>query len=58
MFAPEVPLYVVLFAGGIPLVFSLAVKLVRGQFRSDLSPESRLWRRRSWASTSPVLLSC
>ena len=36
LFAPEVPLYVVLFAGGIPLVFSLAVKLVRGQFRSDL----------------------
>ena len=35
LFAPEVPLYVVLFAGGIPLVFSLAVKLVRGQFGSD-----------------------
>jgi len=34
--APEVPLYVVLFGGGIPLVASLAVKLVRGQFGSDL----------------------
>jgi heavy metal translocating P-type ATPase len=35
-FAPEVPLYVVLFGGGIPLVVSLALKLVRGQFGSDL----------------------
>jgi len=34
--APEVPLYVVLFGGGIPLVVSLVVKLVRGQFGSDL----------------------
>jgi cation transport ATPase len=34
--APEVPLYVVLFGGGVPLVVSLAVKLVRGQFGSDL----------------------
>jgi hypothetical protein len=29
--APEVPLYVVLFGGGIPLVVSLAVKLIRGE---------------------------
>ncbi len=36
LFAPEVPLYVVLFGGGIPLVVSLALKLVRGQFGSDL----------------------
>ena len=35
-FAPEVPLYVVLLGGGIPLVASLALKLVRRQFGSDL----------------------
>ncbi len=34
--APEVPLYVVLFGGGIPLVVSLALKALRGQFGSDL----------------------
>jgi len=34
--ARELPLYVVLAAGGIPLVLSLAVKLVRRQFGSDL----------------------
>ena len=32
----ELPLYVVLAAGGIPLVLSLALKLVRHQFGSDL----------------------
>lgn len=32
----ELPLYVVLVAGGIPLVVTLALKLVRGQFGSDL----------------------
>lgn len=32
----SVPLYVVLAAGGMPLVFSLAVKLVRREFGSDL----------------------
>jgi heavy metal translocating P-type ATPase len=34
--APEVPLYVVLFGGGVPLVVSLTIKLGRGQFGSDL----------------------
>jgi len=33
---PQVPLYIVLLGGGIPLVVSLAVKLVRGQLGSDL----------------------
>jgi heavy metal translocating P-type ATPase len=32
----DLPLYVVLLAGGLPLVLSLAVKLVRRQFGSDL----------------------
>jgi heavy metal translocating P-type ATPase len=32
----DVPLYVVLAAGGVPLVLSLALKLVRRQFGSDL----------------------
>jgi heavy metal translocating P-type ATPase len=32
----ELPLYVVLIGGGIPLVLSLALKLVRRQFGSDL----------------------
>ena len=32
----DVPLYVVLAAGGVPLVFSLALKLVRREFGSDL----------------------
>ena len=36
LISPEVPLFVVLFGGGIPLVASLAIKLVRGQFGSDL----------------------
>jgi len=36
LIAPEVPLFVVLFGGGMPLVASLALKLVRGQFGSDL----------------------
>jgi heavy metal translocating P-type ATPase len=36
LFAPDLPLYLVLFGGGIPLVVSLALKLVRGQFGSDL----------------------
>jgi heavy metal translocating P-type ATPase len=36
LFASELPLYIVLFAGGIPLVGSLALKIVRGQFGSDL----------------------
>ena len=30
------PLYVVLVGGGVPLVLSLALKLVRGEFGSDL----------------------
>ena len=34
--ARELPLYVVLAAGGVPLVLSLALKLVRRQFGSDL----------------------
>jgi heavy metal translocating P-type ATPase len=34
--AQELPLYVVLFGGGIPLVGSLALKLVRWEFGSDL----------------------
>src|SRR5262249_51080980 len=34
--ASEVPLYMVLFGGGVPLVSSLALKLARGQFGSDL----------------------
>jgi len=34
--APELPLYIVLAAGGVPLVLSLALKLVRRQFGSDL----------------------
>jgi heavy metal translocating P-type ATPase len=34
--AAEIPLFVVLLGGGVPLVLSLAVKLVRGQFGSDL----------------------
>ena len=34
--ARDVPLYVVLAAGGVPLVLSLALKLVRRQFGSDL----------------------
>jgi heavy metal translocating P-type ATPase len=34
--ARELPLYVVLIGGGIPLVLSLALKLVRRQFGSDL----------------------
>jgi len=34
--AREVPLYVVLIAGGAPLVLSLALKLVRREFGSDL----------------------
>ena len=34
--APEVPLYVVLAVGGVPLVLALALKLVRRQFGSDL----------------------
>jgi heavy metal translocating P-type ATPase len=33
---PNLPLYVVLFGGGIPLVVSLALKVLRGQFGSDL----------------------
>src|SRR5262249_34371204 len=36
LIAPEGPLFVVLSGGGIPLVASLALKLVRGQFGSDL----------------------
>ena len=32
----DVPLYVVLLAGGVPLVLSLALKLIRRQFGSDL----------------------
>jgi heavy metal translocating P-type ATPase len=32
----EVPLYLVLFAGGVPLVVALALKLIRRQFGSDL----------------------
>ena len=35
-FAQDVPLYVVLAAGGVPLVASLALKLFRRQFGSDL----------------------
>jgi cation transport ATPase len=34
--ATELPLYVVLFGGGVPFVVSLALKLIRGQFGSDL----------------------
>jgi heavy metal translocating P-type ATPase len=34
--ATELPLYLVLFGGGVPLVISLALKLIRGQFGSDL----------------------
>ena len=34
--ALDLPLYVVLAAGGVPLVISLAVKLIRRQFGSDL----------------------
>jgi heavy metal translocating P-type ATPase len=34
--ARDLPLYVVLAAGGVPLVLSLALKLVRRQFGSDL----------------------
>jgi heavy metal translocating P-type ATPase len=34
--AQALPLYVVLGAGGMPLVLSLALKLVRGEFGSDL----------------------
>ena len=34
--AQDVPLYVVLAVGGVPLVLSLALKLVRRQFGSDL----------------------
>jgi len=34
--ARNLPLYVVLAAGGVPLVFSLALKLVRRQYGSDL----------------------
>ena len=34
--ARDVPLYVVLAVGGVPLVLSLALKLVRRQFGSDL----------------------
>ena len=34
--ARELPLYIVLAAGGVPLVLSLALKLVRRQFGSDL----------------------
>jgi heavy metal translocating P-type ATPase len=34
--APEMPLYIVLVGGGIPLVASPAFKLIRGQFGSDL----------------------
>lgn len=34
--ARELPLYVVLIAGGVPLVVSLGIKLVRRQFGSDL----------------------
>jgi heavy metal translocating P-type ATPase len=34
--AYELPLYVVLTAGGVPLVLSLALKLIRRQFSSDL----------------------
>jgi heavy metal translocating P-type ATPase len=34
--AKELPLYVVLLAGGVPLVISLALKLFRRQFSSDL----------------------
>jgi heavy metal translocating P-type ATPase len=36
LIARELPLYVVLIGGGIPLVLSLALKLVRRQFGSDL----------------------
>ena len=39
--APEVPLYVVLFGGGVPLVVSLALKLVRGSSGRICSPEFR-----------------
>ena len=35
-FAQDVPLYAVLALGGVPLVLSLALKLVRRQFGSDL----------------------
>src|SRR6187200_678421 len=34
--ARDLPLYVVLAAGGVPLVLTLALKLVRRQFGSDL----------------------
>jgi heavy metal translocating P-type ATPase len=34
--AQDVPLYIVLAAGGVPLVLSLALKLIRRQFGSDL----------------------
>ena len=34
--ARELPLYAVLAAGGVPLVLTLALKLVRRQFGSDL----------------------
>src|SRR5262245_24107417 len=34
--APELPLYVVLVGGGVPLVLSLALKLIHLQFGSDL----------------------
>jgi cation transport ATPase len=34
--AQDIPLYVVLGVGGVPLVLSLALKLVRRQFGSDL----------------------
>jgi len=32
----DLPLHIVLIAGGVPLVLSLALKLIRGQFGSDL----------------------
>jgi heavy metal translocating P-type ATPase len=36
LFSPELPLYVVLFGGGAPLIISLVIKLARGQVGSDL----------------------